>query len=308
MAARIWISDSLPEKNERERMETKAMQANEVQAAVAQEYAFAGKNTEPRYRGLSDLYDASTIHYIEQCGIERGWSCLEVGAGGGSIASWLCARVGLSGRVLATDIELRFLRTPSHPGLEVRRHDIRSEALPMGEFDLAHARLVLMHLPDWQNALRKMVDALKPGGCIVIEEFDDLSFLPDPSINPRERTLKIRHAFQQVLAARGVNLGCGRLLPQEFQAIGLVGVGAEANVSMWSGSSAGTDLLKLSCQQLREPILASGLISQDEFEADLRRVDELDYLMPSPMMWTVWGRKLGVHSKPPAASDDFIYW
>lgn len=304
MAAKGFASWSDEAEKTNEEVEVKAMLVKGGQTAQAPEYVFAGNNTEPRYRGLSDLYDANTIRYIERCGIDRGWSCLEVGGGGGSIASWLCARVGLNGRVLATDIDTRFLRTPSHPNLEVRRHDIRFETLPTGEFNLAHARLVLMHLPDWQNALRKMVDALKPGGCIIIEEFDDLSFPPDPSINPREISLKIRRPFQQVLAARGVNLRCGRLLPQELQANGLVDIGAEANISVWHGSSAGTDLLKLSWQQLREPILGSGLISREEFEADLRRVDGPDYLMPSPMMWTAWGRRLGIRSIPAAASDD----
>ena len=288
----------------------KAMLANGAQTAEAPEYVFshAGRNTEPRYRGLSDLYDANTIRYIEQCRIDRGWSCLEVGGGGGSIASWLCARVGLNGRVLATDIDPRFLQALSRPNLEVRRHDIRTDALPKQEFDLAHARLVLMHLSDWQNALRRMVEALKPGGWIIVEEFDDLSLLPDPSINPREISLKVRHAFQQVLTARGVNLRCGRLLPQELQANELVNIGAEANLSMWNGNSAGTDLLKLSCYELREPMLASGLVSQTEFEADLRRVDEQDYLMPSPMMWTAWGMKARADAAQSTISDDFIYW
>ena len=257
------------------------------------EYVFdsAGRNREPRYCGLSDLYDANTIRYIEQRGIDRGWSCLEVGGGAGSIASWLSARVGFNGRVLATDIEPRFLQTLSYPNLEVRRHDIRDQGLPADEFDLAHARLVLMHLPDWQNALRRMVEAVKPGGWIIVEEFDDLSLMPDPSINPHETRLKVRNAFQQVLTARGVNLRCGRLLPHELQANGLVNIGVEACMSIWSGNSAGTSLLKQSCQALREPMLASGLISQEEFETDLRRVDEPDYLMPSPMMWTAWGQR-----------------
>jgi SAM-dependent methyltransferase len=216
--------------------------------------------------------------------------------------------VGVTGRVLATDIDPRFLQALSYANLEVCHHDIRSETLPPNEFDLAHVRLVLMHLPDWRSALRRMVEALKPGGWIVVEEFDDLSFLPDPSINPREISLKVRHAFQQILTARGVNLRCGRLLPQELKANGLANVGGEANISIWSGHSAGTDLLKLSCQELREPMLASGLISQEEFEADLKRVDEQDYLMPSPMMWTAWGRKAGSPADRPNESNEFIYW
>ena len=48
---------------------------------VEQEYVFdnAGKTALARHRGLSGLYDANTIRHIERRGIDKGWSCLEVG-------------------------------------------------------------------------------------------------------------------------------------------------------------------------------------------------------------------------------------
>lgn len=243
-----------------------------------------------RYRDLSALYDAQTIRHLKRLGVDKGWTSLEVGGGGGSIASWLCERVGDQGGVLATDIEPCLLQALCFRNLGVRRHDIRTEGLPEHQFDLAHARLVLMQIPERELALQRMLKSLKPGGWIVIEEFDDLSIVPDSSINPGEEELQVRRAFQHVLAARGVELRFGRLLPQKLQAYGLVNVGAEASVFMWKGHSAGTSLLKLNCQELRGPIIDSGLISQVEFDAEMKRVDERDFLMPSPMMWTVWGQ------------------
>jgi len=288
----------------------KVSHANGTRTVEAAGYIFenGGKNAEARYHQLSRLYDANTIRHIERRGIDRGWSCLEVGGGGGSIASWLCLRVGVTGRVLATDIDTRFLKALSYPNLGVRRHDICCEGLPKQEFDVAHIRLVLMHLADREKAWQQIINALKPGAWVVAEEFDDLSFLPDPYINRSEESLRIGRAFRDVLTSRGVNLRYGRFLPYELQANGFLSVGAEASVSVWNGGSAGTDLLKLSCEELREPMIASGLISQEELEADLRRVDEEDYLMPSPMMWTAWGRKPGIHASPSAISDDSIVW
>jgi len=263
-----------------------------IQISPSAGYVFdnADERAKTRYRELSALYDAQTVRHLEQRGVNQGWSCLEVGGGGGSITSWLCERVGVTGRVLATDIDPYFLHTLSCPNLEVRRHDIRTEGLPKHQFHLAHARLVLMNLPDRELALRRMLNTLTPCGWIVIEEFDDLSIVPDSSVNPAEEELQVRRAFQHVLAARGVGLRYGRLLPQQLHALGLVNVGAEASVSIWRGSSAGTNLLKLTCQELRDPIVDSGLISQSEFDAEMKRVDEHDFLMPSPMMWTVWGQ------------------
>lgn len=248
------------------------------------------ERAQARYRYLSALYDAQTIRHLKQRGVDKGWTCLEVGGGGGSITSWLCERVGEPGGVLATDIEPRFLHSLPYRNLGVRCHDICTEGLPERHFDLAHARLVLMHLAERELALQRMIRSLKPGGWIVLEEFDDLSILPDTLINPGEEELEVRGAFQHVLATRGVELRYGRLLPQRLRALGLVNVGAEANVSIWKGHSAGTKLLKLSCYELRDPIIASGLISQADFDAEMKRVDEQDFLMPSPMMWTVWAQ------------------
>jgi len=288
----------------------KASQAISVQTKQDSKYVFdnAGKTAEARYNQLARLYDPNTIRHIEQRGIDRGWACLEVGGGGGSIASWLCARVGLAGHVLATDLDPGFLQSLSYKNLEVRRHDIRTEGLPREEFDLAHARLVLIHLPDREIALKRMIDAVKPGGWIVVEEFDTLTFLPDPAVSPGEANLRVRHALHEALSARGVDLHCGRLLAHELKASGLVEVGVEASVSLWGGKSTGTDLMKLNFEEMRDPMVSSGLISQEEFDADLKRIDEQDLLMPSPMMWTAWGRKAHTRAGEAAANDNFIYW
>lgn len=270
------------------------------------DYAFdnSGEIGEARYSELSALYDAQTIRHLEQRGIKEGWSCLEVGGGGGSIAAWICNRVGMAGRVLATDIEPLFLQRLSLANLEVRRHDIRYGGLPKEEFDLAHARLVLMHLPGRELALERMIESLKPGGWIVVEEFDNLSILPNSNVNPGEEELKVINVALRVLAAHGIELRYGRWLSRQLRQLGLRNVGAEASVSIWEGDSPGTRLYKLSFEELADSILRSGLISEAEFETDLRRLDEWDFVMPSPMMWTAWGQ---VPDSSQAASDVMVF-
>ncbi len=100
-----------------------------------------------RLQLLETVYDRATTRRLEATGVGAGWHCAEVGAGGGSVTRWLCDRVGPSGRVLAVDIDTRFVDELDHPSLEVRRQDIVTQPLRAGEFDLVHARAVLMHLP-----------------------------------------------------------------------------------------------------------------------------------------------------------------
>jgi tRNA A58 N-methylase Trm61 len=58
-----------------------------------------------RFTSLEALYDPWTIQHLERTGIAEGWSCLEIGGGGGSISAWLADRVGECGHVLVTDLD-----------------------------------------------------------------------------------------------------------------------------------------------------------------------------------------------------------
>jgi SAM-dependent methyltransferase len=268
-----------------------ARQSPELTARTS-EYVFDNRSelAATRYRELSALYDAQTIRHLERRGIGEGWSCLEVGGGGGSIASWMCTRVGATGHVLTTDISPQFLHALPFTNLEVRQHDIRFAGLPDRQFDLAHARLVLMHLPGREVALQRIVRSLRPGGWVVLEEFDALSISPNSDLNSGEQELRILRACYQVLTARGVHMGYGRWLAYQLLGLDLVNVGAEASVSLWGAHSPGTSLFKLNFKELADPILRAGLMTEAEFEADMKRMGERDFIMLSPLMWTAWGQ------------------
>lgn len=251
----------------------------------------AAEEASARFAALPRLYDPGTIRHLEQLGVAAGWRCLEVGGGGGTIAAWLCDRVGPTGHVLATDVNTRFLDRLRHPNLEVRRHNVASDPLPDGAFDLVHLRLVLMHLPQRDHVLERLANVLLPGGWLLAEEFDSLSMPPDPNVNPAETLLETDIAMREVMTAGGVDLRYGRFLPARLRTLGLVEVDAEGRVPLWRGRAAGGDLLRANFAQLREAILATGRLTVEEFERDLKRLDDEAFMRPSPLMWAAWGRR-----------------
>jgi ubiquinone/menaquinone biosynthesis C-methylase UbiE len=95
-------------------------------------------------------------------GIREGLRCLEVGAGGGSVAAWLCEQVGPTGRVVATDINIQLLQHMNRHNFEAIEHDITVDSPPESGFDLVHTRWLLHHLPE-PELIRRMIDALRPG-------------------------------------------------------------------------------------------------------------------------------------------------
>jgi SAM-dependent methyltransferase len=251
----------------------------------------AGKEAPVRFAALSALFDSGTIRHLEDRGVASGWHCLEVGGGSGSIASWLADRVGPTGRVLVTDIDPRFLESLQLPNLEVRRHDIGADPLPKAAFDLVHSRLVLLHVPEREKALARMIEALKPGGWLIDEEYDSTSMLPDPAVSPGEVLLKAQVAVARLLDDRGAERRLGRLLFGRLRAHGLVCVGAEARVFMLQGGSPTVSALRANYEQLRTAMIDANYLTEQEFDEDLARLDDPGFLMPSGILWAAWGRR-----------------
>jgi SAM-dependent methyltransferase len=144
------------------------------------EYVLANADHEAelsRIRLLEEVWDGLAVRRLADVGVQRGWRCLEAGAGGGSIARLLSDLVGATGTVIAADINTRFLEEIGSPNVEVRRLDVRTDDVGSG-YDLVHTRMLLSHLPDPVGVARKLIASLRPGGTFVFEEFDLTRSLP----------------------------------------------------------------------------------------------------------------------------------
>jgi SAM-dependent methyltransferase len=240
---------------------------------------------------LEAVHDPGSIRHLERLGVAEGWHCLEIGAGGGSVAAWLCQRVGSSGYVLATDIDTRFLESLDYPNLEVRRHNIGSEPLPEDSFDLVHGRLVLMHLPERERALQSMASALKPGGWLLVEEGDVLTWLPDARANGACLFSKGTSAFNTIQAAAGLNDNCGRRLLLDVRSTGLVDVDGEGRVPMIRAGKPNARMWQLTMTQRRDRITGAGLLTDEEMDQYLALFDDEEFVAMDYMVMAVWGRK-----------------
>src|SRR4051794_22250602 len=105
-----------------------------------------------RLHQLAALLDAKTWHVLDRIGVQAGWTCLEVGAGAGTVSRGLAERVGATGRVWSVDIDLRF-HDEMPPNVDVQQLDLRDDELPSSHFDLVHARAVLQHIPEREQVL-----------------------------------------------------------------------------------------------------------------------------------------------------------
>jgi SAM-dependent methyltransferase len=246
-----------------------------------------------RFDAFAELFDLSTFRHLTAIGLASGWRVWEVGAGGRSVPAWLAGQVGAEGRVLATDIDTRWVN--GTPGVEVRRHDVGMDPAPEGPFDLVHARLLLVHVPHRARALAQLGAALRPGGWLVVEEADPalqpLVCLEDRG--PGEALAnRMKSGFRRLLADRGVDLAYGRTLPRRLRELGLADVSADAYFPITG--PACTELERATVEQLRDRFIASGIATAQEIDGHLAAVagEALD-LATSPMI-TAWGRRPSV--------------
>ena len=184
-----------------------------------------------RLAALSALFDASTFRHLRALGLGPGRHVWEVGAGGPAVPEALADQVAPDGEVLATDLDPAWLPAPGRRNLRVEASDVGLDPPPVGPFDLVHARLVLVHVPERDRALAAMVSVLRPGGWLVVEEADPglqpLTCLEDRG--PAEQLAnRLKDGFRRLMADRGVDLAYGRTLPRRLREAGLSEVGADA--------------------------------------------------------------------------------
>jgi SAM-dependent methyltransferase len=126
-----------------------------------------------RLRLLEAIADPRSIRLLGGLDIEPGWKCAELGAGAGSMAMWLADEVGNRGSVMAVDRDVTLLEHLSErSNVTIVESAIEDLDLPAAKLDLIHTRNVLMHIDSADEIIARLVDALRPGGVLLLEEAD----------------------------------------------------------------------------------------------------------------------------------------
>ena len=220
-----------------------------------------------RFDALASLFNASTFRHLDALGLDLGWRVWEVGAGGPSVPAWIASRTATT--VLATDIDTTWLHDLGE-SVEVRRHDVGADPAPGGDFDLVHARLVLVHLPSRAEVAASLARALRPGGWLVLEDADP-ALQPLACVDERgpDEALanRIRAGFRALLAERGADLAFGRTLPRLLRDVGLVDVRADASFPVAGPVSAALE--RITVEQLRDALVGCGAATGAEIDRHL---------------------------------------
>ncbi|MEH0929725.1 class I SAM-dependent methyltransferase [Micromonospora sp. CPCC 205558] len=243
-------------------------------------------------RHLAEILDPGTRRTLFELGVGPGWNVTDIGAGAGTLTTWLADQVAPDGHVTAVDLDPRYI--PEGPNVTVRAGDIREMELPAGSQQAIVARLVLMHLPEREQVLADLIRALAPGGAMVVADWD-CTWRDMIRRSPSPRATELIERFQDLLLAygesRGADMGWAQRAPEVMLRLGLVDVDSRIESRSWRG---GTGICQLhhSNSIQREAELVAGGMSRDDL-AELRQVLMDPQLMLSGyLMHTTIGRRL----------------
>ncbi len=236
-----------------------------------------------------------TIEMLERTGVEAGWRCLELGAGGGSMTEWLCARVGADGQVVAMDLDTRFVKALDYPQLDVREADIVQIEIEEGAYDLVYTRSTLMHIVERDAVLRKLHDAVRPGGWLAVAEPDWITRIPDPDsaaemIERSDGEARLRKA---VLPQVGASDSYGRRLYRAMESLGLESLDVEGWVRPFHGGSDVAEFWRITSLQAQQRLIESGTKTAAEVIDSLAHWRDPDFIFWDVLMVFASGRKPG---------------
>ncbi len=130
------------------------------------------------------------------------------------------------------------------------------------EFDLAHARFLLSHLPDPTGALAKIRQAIRSGGILVVADTDFRGYFCDPDCPALWRYVEL---YTQTVKRRGGDANIGPRLPGLLAENGFEKV--QMNVVQPAGTQGEVKLLNpLTMENIADAVLAEGLASCVEID------------------------------------------
>ena len=197
------------------------------------DYLLAAQPSElERLQLQSRVWEPCGRQLLATFGAGPGLRVLDVGCGALGWLRILSDWVGASGRVVGTDIDQRlldaagsFLDAEGVANVELVVDDLFDSKLEPGSFDLVHARYVIAPLGRGRAQVASHRRLVRPGGLLVLEEWDLGSWHFNPPATAAERLIG---AIAEIFGTLGGE--AGRELPELLREIGIEEPGIDAHV------------------------------------------------------------------------------
>jgi len=256
-----------------------------------------GQRGRDRLKVLTRVFTETTDRFLDRLGIAAGMTCLDVGCGGGDIATDLARRVGQTGRVVAIDLDAAALDIARAEEDEQQLSNIDYRLLDIfdldaaEQFDVVYARFLLSHVTDPAAALARMVPALRPGGVVAVEDVEFAGHFCFPDCLPFDEYVRL---YAAVARKKGDDPDIGPRLPSLLAAAGLRDV--DMRVVQPAGIRGEVKLLsEITMEMISDAVVGAGLADPQETariaKGLMAAARDEETLLSTPRVVQAWGRK-----------------
>jgi ubiquinone/menaquinone biosynthesis C-methylase UbiE len=246
-------------------------------------YLLAGQASElDRLQLQSLVWEASGRQLLAMLGEGTGGRALDVGCGALGWLRILSDWVGPSGQVVGTDIDASllnaarsFLEEEEIANVELVLDDLFASKLEPQSFDLVHARYLIAPLGRGRDQVAGHRRLLKPGGSLILEEWDVASWHFNPPAPAADRLIR---SIAEIFAGLGGSAGRG--LPELLREIGIEQPEVDAHVIALEPGHPYLRMLLQFSAALESRLLE--VLSEDEL-ASLRQ--EVEAELAEPGRW-----------------------
>ncbi|MEW9834994.1 methyltransferase domain-containing protein [Mesorhizobium marinum] len=256
-----------------------------------------GEEGRARLSVLARVLAPTTATLLDRFEPLRGRLAIDAGCGGGDVSFEIAGRVGPTGRVVAFDLDETKLAAARD---EAKRRGLGHvgfingsviEPWPARGASLAYVRFVLTHLAEPDALLRHALEALEPGGTIVVEDIDFGGLFCDPASEAFDRSNELYVAAARL---RGGDAFIGRRLARLLEDAGFAGVGSSL-VQPYGRSGDVKQISSLTFAAISDAVIASNLATAGEVAAIRMALQAFaarpDTTLSMPRIFQAWGNK-----------------
>jgi ubiquinone/menaquinone biosynthesis C-methylase UbiE len=256
-----------------------------------------GREGYDRLRVLAAARRASTLELFRLADLRPGMRCADLGCGSGDVTFEMAALAGPAGSAVGIDTDPAKLE----PARETaRRRGLVNVAFEIGdvnqwqragEYDFVYCRFLFQHLARPVDLLRRMWEAVRPGGVLAVEDADLEGLFCDPD---NDGFSFYRRIYAEVLARNGGDPGCARRLVRYFREIGI----SDPEMRMLQGISADGDakiMPLLTLEAIAGSIVSAGLASASEVASAIEDLAAFTAdpgtTIADPRIFQVWAQR-----------------